>query len=184
MYLVSGGALCVTESAVFFTLKKGISIDDLKQINEKTKSKLGNGSIYLRRDKIKAVRIASDSKYTLAVEAKGLADDIGIQALSSDVQNGILSDVQTLLGKEGKKSVKQAGLFARSGKHIVLSVAAAVITCCLYYLVTTLKGAEIDIQGSHAGSKEMLYRIADALGPTGTIIVGGADYSAFYIQSV
>jgi type II secretory pathway component PulF len=81
--------------------------------------------------------------------------------------------VQSLVGKEGTISVKEAGIFARSGKHIVLSVVAGVMTFCLYYLVTTLNGAEVDLQGSRAGSKEMLYRIADALGPTGTIIVGG-----------
>jgi hypothetical protein len=173
MYEVNGGALYITESAVIFTLKKDISIDDVKQIDEKSKKKLGEGSIYITKDKIKAVRAASDPKYSMIIEAKGMADDIGVNALSSEVQSNIIRDVQSLVGREGEISVKEAGIFARSGKHIILSMITAVLTFCLYYLVTTLNGAEVDIQGRHATSKEMLYRIADTLGPSGTIIAGG-----------
>lgn len=173
MYEVNGGILCVTESAVFFTLKKDFTEDELRSFDEKSKKKLGDGSILISKEKISGLRVASDAKYSTIIEAKGMADDIGIMALSKEVQDSIVSDVQSLVGSKGELSITEPSLMAKSGKHIILSVVAAIMTYCMFYLVASLNGADVDLDGKNARKKEMLYNIADALGPTGTVVIGG-----------
>ena len=173
MYEVNGGILCVTESAIFFTRKKDFPIDELTLIDEKSKKSLGEGSIFISREKISGLRAALDSKYSTIIEAKGMADDIGILALTKDTQDSIVADVQSLLGSKGESSISEPGLFSKSGKYIILSIAAAVMTYSLFYLVTSLNGAEVDLDGKNSRKKELLYSIADILGATGTIVIGG-----------
>ncbi len=183
MYEVNGGVLCVSESAVLFTLKKDFSDAELKSIDEKSKKSLGEGSIFISKEKISGIRAASDSNYSTIIEAKGLADDIGILALTKTTQDSIVSDVQSLLGSKGECSISEPGLFAKSGKHIILSIATAVITYILFYLVTSLNGAEVDLEGAKSRKKEALYGIADTLGPTGTVLLGGLVMAIFIFKA-
>ncbi|AJQ94199.1 hypothetical protein [Gynuella sunshinyii] len=172
MYEVNGGILCISDSAVFFTLKKNFSDEELKSFDEKSKKKLGEGSIFISKDKISGLRVASDPKRTTIIEAKGMGDDIGVMTLTKEVQAKIVADIQSLVGSSGEVKVTEPGLFVKSGKHIILSVLAAIMTYLLFYLVTSLNGEEVDLEGKNARKKELLYNIADVLGPTGTIIIG------------
>ncbi|WP_428239516.1 hypothetical protein [Gynuella sp.] len=128
----------------------------------------------IEKEKIKGVSAFQDNKFTTIICAKGMADDIGVHAGDSDTQLKIVNMVKELSGGSYTEATRNAGLFARSGKSIILSICSAIITAALYFLVSGIHPEEVDRVGRNSGKEEMLYSLANTLGPNGTLLLGGA----------
>lgn len=183
MIEIKGGVVGVSDRAVFFSTQKNLQPHAVSTLGKNEKSQLGEHGRVIEKDKVASVHAAKDALFTTVVTAKGLGDDIGVHAMSEVAQQRIVSSVQALLGKAGKLEQVQPGLLQRSGKSIFLGIATLVLTGLFYFIVSSMNNASVDLSGKHARKEEFLYSVAHALGPVGTLVVGGLIAALFFFSA-
>lgn len=183
MIEIKGGVVGVSDRAVFFSTQTDLQPHAVSTLGKKEKSQLGEHGRVIEKEKVATVHAAKDAVFTTVITAKGLGDDIGVHAMTEAAQQRIVSSVQALVGKAGKLEQVQPGLLQRSGKSIFLGVATLALTGLFYFIVSSINNASLELLGKHARKEELLYSVAHALGPVGTLVVGSLIAALFFFSA-
>ncbi|MET1076851.1 MAG: hypothetical protein ABWY06_02410 [Pseudomonas sp.] len=172
MFRVNGGFIGVSTHALFFTTREDLPVHTLATLGQADQAGLGEHGRLIEKEQIAEIQAVQDGRFTTVIRAKGLAEDIGVHSDSLATQQSLIAAVQALKGQPGHVLQTTQGLLFSSGKYLLLALCAALITGLLHYLVISLAG---QASPQSSTSKEgMLFALANLLGPTGTLLIGGA----------
>lgn len=172
-----------TDQCVFNTSKSNLDPSILKGML--SKKELGEDAVIIAKDKISSMTLIEENgKFSASIEASGMGDDMGMQCANLQELDELVSSVSKLTGKKPVIEQRKIGVVGRMMGTIVLASAASIVTYLLHMasVESIAQGAEM---AEHASRKTRIFAvIGEALGPTGTLAVGGIVVLALLVRGV
>jgi len=172
-----------TDHCVFNTSKSNLDTSALKGML--SKKELGEDAVIIAKDKVASMTLIEENgKFSASIEASGMGDDMGMQCGSLQELEELVSSVSKLTGKKAVIEQRKIGVVGRMMGTIVLASAASIITYLLHMasIESIAKGTEMVEEASR--KTRIFAVVGDALGPTGTLLVGGIVILAIVARGV
>ncbi len=171
-----GGVYGANEQGCFCGPKYRGPVQVIQEATSVSKEQLGAESVLISYDKIANVTVMDTTNHPVFVGAKGMADDIGVHAISAEDQRAFMEYMKASpAGLTMEK--KRSSVMETAGKTLIYAIVSAVLTATYVWVADGIRSGVVieSTRGGKRGAQQRaLIGMADALGPLGSLLVGGA----------